>query len=243
MIQANHLQKRFDAKVAVDDVSFHAANGRITGLLGPNGAGKTTSLRMLYGLVQPDDGTVTIDGLEAASEPTVALQRLGVLPDAPGLYTRLTAREHLRYAGQLQGLGGEALELTIEKLLDLLDMREIADRRARGFSQGERRKVALARALVHDPPNLVLDEPSGGLDVMSARALRQVIRGLADAGKCILFSSHVMQEVSALCDRVVIVAQGRVVADGSPNELLEATGHDDLETAFIDLIGTEEGIR
>ena len=243
MIEVQNLHKRYGPKVAVDDVSFTAADGLVTGLLGPNGAGKTTSLRMLYGLVQPDGGAARIDGIDVAAEPTAALASVGVLPDAPGLYSRLTAREHLRYCGQLQGLRGTKLDRAVDRLLDLLDMHEIAGRRARGFSQGERRKVALARALVHDPPNVLLDEPSGGLDVMSARALRRVIRRLADAGKCVLFSSHVMQEVSALCDRVVIVARGQVVAEGTPHELLEATGQDDLESAFVDLIGTDEGLE
>ena len=242
MIEVQNLHKRFGTQVAVEDVSFAAGDGVITGLLGPNGAGKTTSLRMLYGLVRPDAGWAAIDGVDVATDPTAALARVGVLPDSPGLYARLTAREHLRYAGELQGMSGSELEAAVEGMLELLDMGQFAERRARGFSQGERRKVSLARALVHDPPNIVLDEPSGGLDVMSARALRAVIRRLAEAGKCVLFSSHVMQEVTALCDRVVVVAGGRVVAEGTPRELLETTGRDDLESAFIDLIGTEEGL-
>ncbi|MEM7355713.1 MAG: ATP-binding cassette domain-containing protein, partial [Acidobacteriota bacterium] len=215
MIETHQLHKRFGDQVAVEDVSFSAPAGRVTGLLGPNGAGKTTTLRMLYGLVRPDGGRAAIDGRDVAEDPTTALAGLGVLPDAPGLYGRLTAREHLRYAGDLQGMGKTELDAAVEYLVDLLDMDGIIDRRAQGFSQGERRKVALARALIHDPPNVVLDEPSGGLDVMSSRALRRVIRGLAEAGKCVLFSSHIMQEVSALCDRVVVVARGRVVAEGT----------------------------
>ncbi len=242
MIEVHNLHKRFGQKTAVEDVTFAAENGAVTGLLGPNGAGKTTSLRMLYGLLRPDAGRAAVDGRDVAADPAAALGRLGVLPDAPGLYTRLTAREHLRYAGELQGMPREEIDQAIDGILQLLDMGDIADRRAKGFSQGERRKVALGRALIHDPPNLALDEPSGGLDVMSRRALRRVIRRLADAGKCVLLSSHVMQEVSAICDRVVVVARGRVVAEGTPAELLEATGRDDLEAAFVDLIGTEEGL-
>ena len=246
MIEVRNLHKTFGAKTAVEDVSFVADDGVITGLLGPNGAGKTTSLRMLYGLVRPDRGVASVDGhsvYDDGVDSSATLGRLGVLPDAPGLYSRLTAREHLRYGGQLQGLTGAPLEGAVDYLLDLLDMHEIADRRARGFSQGERRKVALARALIHDPPNVVLDEPSGGLDVMSARVLRRVIRRLAETGKCVLFSSHVMQEVAALCDRVVVIAAGRVAAEGTPDELLERTGRDDLESAFVDLIGTDEGLN
>ena len=238
MIEAQGLQKRFGKVTAVEDVSFTARDGAVTGLLGPNGAGKTTSLRMLYGLLQPDGGRTLIDGESSMA----SLGRLGVLPDAPGLYARLTAREHLRYAAGLQGLDGAAAEKVIDQLIERFDMQGIADRRAAGFSQGERRKVALARALVHDPQNVVLDEPTNGLDVPSTRAMRRAIRELAGSGKCVLFSSHIMQEVSAVCDRVVILSRGRVVADGTPAELLARTGQDDLENAFVQLIGTEEGL-
>ena len=238
MIEAQGLQKRFGKVAAVQDVSFMARDGAVTGLLGPNGAGKTTSLRMLYGLLKPDGGRTLIDGEGSMS----SLGRLGVLPDAPGLYARLTAREHLRYAAGLQGLEGVAAEKVIDRLIERFDMQEIAGRRAAGFSQGERRKVALARALVHDPQNVVLDEPTNGLDVPSTRAMRRAIRELAGSGKCVLFSSHIMQEVSAVCDRVVILSRGRVVADGTPAELLARTGQDDLENAFVQLIGTEEGL-
>ncbi len=242
MIEAQSLQKHFGKVAAVQDVTFTARDGFVTGLLGPNGAGKTTSLRMLYGLLRPDGGQARIDGRDPAAQATEAQRRLGVLPDAPGLYARLTAREHLRYAAGLQGLRSAAAEETIDRLLERLDMGGIADRRAAGFSQGERRKVALARALVHDPQNVVLDEPTNGLDVPSTRAMRRAIRELAGSGKCVLFSSHIMQEVSAVCDRVVILSRGRVVADGTPADLLAATGQDDLENAFVQLIGTEEGL-
>ena len=238
MIEAQGLQKRFGKVTAVEHVSFTARDGAVTGLLGPNGAGKTTSLRMLYGLLQPDGGHTWIDGESSMA----SLGRLGVLPDAPGLYARLTAREHLRYAAGLQGLDGAAAEKVIDQLIERFDMQGIADRRAAGFSQGERRKVALARALVHDPQNVVLDEPTNGLDVPGTRAMRRTIRELAGSGKCVLFSSHIMQEVSAVCDRVVILSRGRVVADGTPAELLARTGQDDLENAFVQLIGTEEGL-
>lgn len=242
MIEIRRLHKRFGAQVAVENVSFTAPDGAVTGLLGPNGAGKTTTLRMLYGLVRPDDGNAFIDGRDVAREPMSALSSLGVLADAPGLYGRLSAREHLRYAGDLQGMRSADIDAAVARLVERLAMEGIVDRRARGFSQGERRKVALARSLIHDPPNVVLDEPSGGLDVMSARALRGVIRDLAEAGKCVLFSSHVMQEVAAVCDRVVVVARGRVVAEGTPRVLLERTGREDLEDAFVDLIGSAEGL-
>jgi sodium transport system ATP-binding protein len=203
MIQAQNLRKRFGAVTAVEDVSFQADDGRITGLLGPNGAGKTTTLRILYTLLTPDSGAATVDGHDVVRNKRAVQERLGVLPDNYGLYPRLTSRENIRYYGRLHGLKGAALEQSIESLITLLDMQEIADRRTEGFSHGQRLKVAIARALVHQPRNLMLDEPTNGLDVMSTRAMRTIVRRLRDEGKCILFSSHIMQEVSALCDRRV----------------------------------------
>jgi sodium transport system ATP-binding protein len=243
MIVAEGLRKRFGQILAVDGVSLRAEDGRITGLLGPNGAGKTTTLRLLYGLMRPDVGTVRIDEVDVVADPLAAQAKVGVLPDAHGLYPRLSAREHIRYFGELQGLRGAALEQRVEALIDRLDMHSVADRRTAGFSQGERMKVSLARALVHGPNNVILDEPTNGLDVMSTRAMRRLIRDLRDEGKCVLFSSHVMQEVSALCDVIVIVARGRVVARGTPDELREQSGCDDLEDAFVVLTGTESASR
>ncbi len=243
MIEARQLHKRFGSLTAVEEVSFQADDGRITGLLGPNGAGKTTSIRMLTGLLRPDRGSATVGGVDVAREPEAARRKLGVLPDAPGLYARLTAREHLVYAGRLQGLAGRDLERSVDGLIERLGMQGIAGRRAAGFSQGERRKVALARTLVHDPQHVLLDEPTNGLDVVAARAVRQEIRGLAEAGRCVVFSSHVMSEVAALCDRIVIVARGRVVAAGTVSELKARAGREDLEDAFIQLIGDGEGLQ
>lgn len=242
MIETQGLHKRFGKTVAVEEVSFTARDGGVTALLGPNGAGKTTSLRMLYGLLQPDAGRTLVDGHETATDPLSARQRLGVLPDSTGLYGRLTAREQLRYAARLQGLSAREADERAAWLIDRLDMRGIADRPSAGFSQGERRKVALGRALIHDPRNVVLDEPTNGLDVPSTRAMRRFVRELADGGKCVLFSSHILQEVSAVCDRVVVIARGRVVAEGTPAELVERTGETNLEDAFVQLIGTEEGL-
>jgi sodium transport system ATP-binding protein len=242
MIEVRNLHKRFGAVTAVEDVSFSAADGVVTGLLGPNGAGKTTTLRMLYTLVKPDRGSARIDGLDVAERPMEVRRAIGVLPDARGLYPRLTAREHARYAGELHGLSGALLDKRVDELIELLDMKDIANRRAEGFSQGERMKVALARALVHNPRNVLLDEPTNGLDVMSTRAVRTLIRRLKEQGHCILFSSHVMQEVAALCDRIVVVARGRVVAEGTPDELRTRTGKESLEEAFVSVIGTDQGL-
>jgi len=242
MIEVTHLHKRFGAVTAVEDVSFRAEDGVVTGLLGPNGAGKTTTLRMLYTLIRPDKGSAKVDGVDVAQRPLEARKAMGVLPDTRGLYPRLTAREHARYAGELHGLTGATLEKRIQELIELLDMKDIADRRTEGFSQGERMKVSLARALVHGPRNVLLDEPTNGLDVMSTRAVRTLIRRLKQEGHCVLFSSHVMQEVAALCDRIVVVARGRVVAEGSPDELRARTGKDSLEEAFVTVIGTDQGL-
>jgi sodium transport system ATP-binding protein len=239
MIQVERLHKRFGKVVAVSDVSFAAPDGAVTGLLGPNGAGKTTTLRMLYGLMSPDEGRVLVDDIDVAADALAAQARLGVLPDNSGLYPRLTAREHIEYFGRLQGLDEAVLARRAEELIESLDMRAIAERRVQGFSHGERVKVALARTLVHDPRNILLDEPTNGLDVMSTRAVREIIRRLRAEGRCVMFSSHVMQEVAALCDRIVIIAQGRVVAQGTPDELRAQTGHQDLEEAFVQLSGLE----
>src|SRR5271165_614668 len=239
MIQVANLQKRFGPVVAVDAISFTAPDGAVTGLLGPNGAGKTTTLRMIYGLMKPDAGSIEVDDHDVVSDPLGAQAKLGVLPDASGLYPRLTAREHIRYFGQLQGMQGAALEQRIEQWIEVLDLKSVAGRRVGGFSHGERTKVALARALVHDPQNVLLDEPTNGLDVMSTRAMRDVIRGLKAEQRCVLFSSHVMQEVSALCDRIVVIAGGRVAAEGTPEELLALTGKASLEDAFVSLVGPQ----
>ncbi|MBX3187307.1 MAG: ATP-binding cassette domain-containing protein [Labilithrix sp.] len=242
MIEVVGLKKRFGDVAAVDGVSFTANDGVVTGLLGPNGAGKTTTLRILCTLMRPDEGRATIDGHDVQAASMAARAALGVLPDAHGLYPRLTTREHVRYAGALHGLSGKELERRVERVLGDLDIGDLADRRTEGFSHGETMKVALARALVHDPKNVILDEPTRGLDVMSTRGLRAVVRRLRDEGRCVVFSSHVMQEVAALCDRVVVVARGRVVADGTPAEMCEKTGKSSLEDAFVDLIGSDAGL-
>ena len=239
MISATGLHKRFGDVVAVEDVTFTAEDGKITGLLGPNGAGKTSSMRMLYGLVAPNKGTATIDGHDVREDPQSVRRAIGVLPDAPGIYPRLTARENIRYFGRLHGMKGPRLERRINDLIELLDMGAVADRRTAGFSQGERMKVAIARAIVHDPRNVMLDEPTNGLDVMSTRAMRHLINQLREEGRCVLFSSHLMQEVSALCDSIVVIADGRVVAQGSPDELRAQAGTDNLEDAFVSIVGAE----
>jgi len=221
---------------AVDGVDFCAPDGRITGLLGPNGAGKTTTLRMIAALLVPDEGRITVDGIDVGQDPRAALARLGVLSDARGLYPRLTALENIVYYGRLHGMTAAAAAARAAHLARVLDMEPLLDRRTDGFSQGERMKTALARALVHNPPNIVLDEPTNGLDVLATRALREALRRLRDdEGKCIVFSTHIMQEVERLCDHVVVVAHGRTVADGTVAELTRRTGQPDFEEAFVRL--------
>lgn len=242
MIEVKDLFKSFGAVKAVDGISFTAMDGEITGLLGPNGAGKTTTLRMLYSLLPPDSGQILIDGLDPGRDSLAIKRTLGVVPDSRGLYTRLTARENIRYYGEMQGMAKAFLNRRIDELTATLDMADFIDRRTEGFSQGQRVKVAIARAVVHEPKTVLLDEPSNGLDVMSTRALREYILSLKAAGLCVVLSTHIMQEVAALCDRIVIIAQGRVAANGTAAELLQRSGADSLEDAFVQLIGTEEGL-
>jgi sodium transport system ATP-binding protein len=240
MIEASGLAKRFGAVEALRNVTFRAPDGRVTGLLGPNGAGKTTTLRLISTLLAPSAGSVGVDGIDARRDAIAVRARIGALSDARGLYARLTARENIAYYGELRGLSKAAMEESIARLAALLELEGLLDRRTEGFSQGERMKVAIARALVHDPPNVVLDEPTNGLDVMTTRSLREAVRRLREAGKCVLFSSHVMQEVAALCDEIVIVSRGEVVAAGTPGAIREAAGCDDLEEAFVRLAGAAE---
>lgn len=240
MIEIDAIRKRFGAVTAVDGVSFQAPDNRITGLLGPNGAGKSTTLRILYTVIQPDEGTAKVDGNDVREEPLAARRCMGVLPHGTGLYPRLTARENVAYFGRLAGLRGPALESRIDRLVEMLEMGEFQNRRAKGYSQGQRIKTALARAMVHEPRNIILDEPTNGLDVMATRALRVLIRRLRDEGHCVLFSSHVMQEVSALCDDIIIIAHGRVVAQGAPDSLRQQFGEQDLEEVFVRAIRRAE---
>ena len=242
MIRLDGVSKSFGEVRALAGISFEVPDAQITGLLGPNGAGKTTALRVVYGVLRPDAGHAFVDGVDLAADRLEAQRRLGVFPHAQGLYTRLTAREHILYFGQMHGLFGSILARRADDVITALGMEEIADRRTEGFSQGQRVKVALARALVHDPRNVVLDEPTNGLDVAATRQVRTLLLQLREQGRCILFSSHVMQEVSALCDRVVVIARGTVVAEGTPDALRRATGRESLEDAFVAAIGSEEGL-
>jgi sodium transport system ATP-binding protein len=242
LIEATHLRKHFGEVAAVRDVSLCARDGRITGLLGPNGAGKSTTLRMLYTVLKPDSGDAMVDGTSAVREPLAARGRLGVLPHGAGIYPNLTARENILYFGALQGLSRPERAARAAELIGLLEMEEFADRIAKGFSQGQRIKTALARAIIHRPRNVLLDEPTNGLDVMAVRTLRRLFTRLRDEGHCLLFSSHVMQEVGALCDEVIVIAHGTVVASGTPEEIRTQAGASSLEDAFVHVIGSGEGL-
>lgn len=247
MIEVQNLHKSFKTKTglvqAVQGVSFRAEDGQITGLLGPNGAGKTTTLRMLYTLMYPDQGHVKVDGFDGVKEAEEVRRRLAVLPDARGVYKRLTARENIEYFGQLHGMSAKEIAARTEALSEALGMADVLDRQAEGFSQGQRTKTAIARALVHDPKNVILDEPTNGLDVMTTRGLREFLKQLRGEGRCVIFSSHIMQEVAALCDHIVIISKGKVMAQGSADQLRTQFGEENLEEAFVKAIGSEEGLH
>jgi sodium transport system ATP-binding protein len=248
MIEVEHLGKSFRARIgrramqvrALDDVSFVAQDGRITALLGPNGAGKTTTLRILATLMLPDQGRARVGGIDVVADPRTVRAQLGVLSDARGLYVRLTARENIAYHAQLRGMPAADIDSRLAPLAELLDMRNLLERRADGFSTGEKMKVALARALIHDPSHLILDEPTNGLDVMSTRVLRRLLLHLRSRGKCIVFSTHIMQEVEQLCDEIVVVAHGRSVAHGDTSSLCATAGVATLEDAFVRLAHLQE---
>ena len=240
MISVKGLQKSFGDVKAVREISFKAADGGITGLLGPNGAGKSTTLRILYAVLKPDSGTATVDGINVVDDELTARSRIGTLPHGSGLYPHLTARENITYYAKLYDMSRDIIDERIQTVIEQLDINDFADRRTKGFSQGQRTKVSLARSLVHEPQNIILDEPSNGLDVMATRSLRELIRQLKAAGKCVLFSSHVMQEVSALCDEIVIIAEGQVALHDSVDGIRNATGCEDLEEAFVKAIKNVE---
>jgi sodium transport system ATP-binding protein len=236
VIRVEGIHKSFGKVRAVRGVSFDAPDGKITGLLGPNGAGKSTTLRVLYTVLRPDEGYASIDGADVVTQSLEARRRIGALPHGAGLYPHLTARENIVYYARLCGLGAGSIDERVDSIIRLLEINDFADRRTKGFSQGQRTKVAIARSLVHDPQNIILDEPSNGLDVMATRSLRDLILKLKDAGRCVLFSSHVMQEVAALCDDICIIANGKVAIDDSADGIRERTGCDDLEDAFVEAI-------
>ena len=242
MIEVHDVRKAFGAVQALGGVSFTARDGQITALLGPNGAGKTTLLRTLVGLLKRDHGSILVGGVDPEQDPMAVRRNIGFLTDQFGLYERLTTREYLHYFGELNDMQAPALRTRIGEVAELLGMEDILDRRAKGFSQGQRIKVALARTLLHRPRHLLLDEPSRGLDVMSTRALRTALNALREEGSCVIMATHVMQEVTHLCDDVIVIAKGHTVAQGSPEELCRRTGITNLEDAFVSLVGTEEGI-
>jgi sodium transport system ATP-binding protein len=236
MISVKDIHKSFGKVRAVRGVSFSAPDGKITGLLGPNGAGKSTTLRVLYTVMKPDKGTAVIDGADVVLDSLAARQKIGALPHGAGLYPHLTARENIAYYARLCGIDQSEVDDRVASIIQLLEIEAFADRRTKGFSQGQRTKVSLARALVHDPQNVILDEPTNGLDVMATRSLRRLILKLKDTGRCVLFSSHVMQEVAALCDDICIIANGQVAIDDSLAGIRERTGQEDLEEAFVSAI-------
>ena len=242
MIKVDGIHKSFGKVHAVRGVSFEAPDGKITGLLGPNGAGKSTTMRVLYTVLRPDEGAATIDGVDVVEDSLGARQKIGALPHSAGLYPHLTARENIAYFAKLCRMDKAEIDDRVEEIVKLLEIEEFAERRTKGFSHGQRTKVALARALVHDPRNVILDEPTSGLDVMATRSLRELILKLKDEGRCVLFSSHIMQEVAALCDDICIIAHGKVAIDDSIDGIRERTGCDDIEDAFVEAIQMVEPV-
>jgi sodium transport system ATP-binding protein len=242
MIRVEGIHKSFGKVHAVRGVSFEAPDGKITGLLGPNGAGKSTTMRVLYTVLRPDEGVATIDGVDVVEDSLGARQRIGALPHSAGLYPHLTARENIAYFAKLCRMDKAEIDDRVDEIIRLLEIEEFADRRTKGFSHGQRTKVALARALVHDPRNVILDEPTSGLDVMATRSLRNLILKLKDEGRCVLFSSHIMQEVAALCDDICIIAHGKVAIDDSIDGIRARTGCDDIEDAFVEAIQMVEPV-
>ena len=242
MIKVDGIHKSFGKVHAVRGVSFEAPDGKITGLLGPNGAGKSTTMRVLYTVLRPDEGVATIDGVDVVEDSLGARQRIGALPHSAGLYPHLTARENIAYFAKLCGMDKAEIDDRVNEIVRLLEIEEFAERRTKGFSHGQRTKVALARALVHDPRNVILDEPTSGLDVMATRSLRELILKLRDEGRCVLFSSHIMQEVAALCDDICIIAHGKVAIDDSIDGIRRRTGREDLEDAFVEAIRMVEPV-
>ena len=236
MIKVDDVHKSFGKVHAVRGVSFEAPDGKITGLLGPNGAGKSTTMRILYTVLRPDEGVATIDGVDVVADSLGARQRIGALPHSAGLYPQLTARENIAYFARLCRMDRAEIDDRVDEIVRLLEIEDFAERRTKGFSHGQRTKVALARALVHDPRNVILDEPTSGLDVMATRSLRELILKLKDEGRCVLFSSHIMQEVAAVCDDICIIAHGKVAIDDSIAGIRERTGCEDIEDAFVEAI-------
>ena len=242
MIRVENLVKHYEAVKAVDDVSFVCPDGQITGLLGPNGAGKTTVLRMVTGLIPPQSGTVVVDEYDVRQDPQGVRMVLGMQGDAGGIYPRLTPREQFRYYGRFYNLTGDALERRVQAVIDMLKLGELADRRGEGFSRGQRQKVIIGRALIHDPRNIIMDEPTNGLDVMTVRETRDTIQMFREQGRCVLFSTHYMDEAERLCDKIAIIVAGKIVAVDSPKNLMAQTGQDNLEDAFVELAGSSHGL-
>ncbi len=245
MIEAIGLSKVYDdlklgPRVALDRLSFRADPGEVFGLLGPNGAGKTTALRILGTLLKPTSGVARINGFDCETQPELVRHQIGYISASTAMYDRMTAWELVEYFGRLHQLDRELLRERMETLFERLAMNEIRDVLGGKMSTGMKQKVAIARAMVHDPPVLIFDEATNGLDVLVARSLLDTVLGLRDQGKCVIFSSHIMREVERLCCRIVVLHRGRILAEGSLDELHAEYEYDDFEDVFLDLIQREE---
>jgi len=239
MIEVENLSKKFPGVLAVDGISFRVNQGEVFGLLGPNGAGKTTTLRMVLSILAPSSGRIRVDGIDVQTAPLQARARIGCVLEDNGVYDRMTAEENVAFFGQLYGLDRQRLSSRIEELFGVLEMKEFARRRAGTFSKGMKQKVAVARALVADPPVLIMDEPTAGLDVPTQRLILDLLKGYRRQGKTILYSTHIMSEAEDICDRVAIIDRGRIRAIGTLPELKEQTRRAHLEDVFLQLVRTE----
>lgn len=244
-IEANGLEKTYHdpqrgTVQAVRGIDLDCRSGEIYGLLGPNGAGKTTTLRMLSTILAPSAGSARVAGVDVAADPLEVRRRIGFLSGSTGLYPRLTARETLEYFGRLHGLEEDALQERVDELLDRFRMRPFQDGRCEGLSTGQRQRVSIARAVVHDPPVLILDEPTTGLDILASSDMIEFIEARRGAGRCVLFSTHILSEAERLCDRIGVIYQGKMLAVGTKEQLRERTGQTWLEDVFRALVREAE---
>ena len=241
VVSVRGISKTFGAVRAVNGVSFEARAGEVFGLLGPNGAGKTTTLRLLATTLRPTGGTASVAGHDVLSDPVGVRRSIGVLTAAVGLYNRLTVRENLTYFADLHGLARDVVRRRVNEVIELLDMTAYAGRRADALSSGMKQRAAIARAIVHDPPVLIFDEPTAALDVAGARMVVEFIAQSRQAGRCVVLSTHIMHDAERLCDRVGIIVDGTIVAGGATAEVVRATGTANLEEALLALMGRRAG--
>ncbi|MDD5567520.1 MAG: ATP-binding cassette domain-containing protein [Patescibacteria group bacterium] len=236
LLKTQNLTKKFNGFTAVDNVTLETCAGEVFGLLGPNGAGKTTTIRVIATVLQATSGTAEVAGFDIAKQPEQVRQNIGVLTTEIGVYERFTGRENLRYFGELYGLAGEKLKNRINELIDLLDMRDFADKRSGKYSTGMKQKLAIARSVIHDPKVIIFDEPTAGLDVLASQTVMRFIQRVRGEGRLVILSTHEMADAEKLCDRVAIMHKGRIIAVDTVAAIKQHTRAVDLESAFVNMI-------